>query len=106
MDDPFNIDNLRFKEPVNIESQNKKINLVPCVVREFASKINAIPEENTLTFIIGIGTGGTISMVAKEAGRHLVTELDFLSIMQKLILVLATSSKWKDWMLSQRIVLN
>ncbi|MFA6917602.1 MAG: asparaginase domain-containing protein [Candidatus Gracilibacteria bacterium] len=83
VEDPFNLDNLRYREPVTIETQNKKINLVPSAVRDFVTRINALPDDSKKTFVIGIGTGGTISMAPKEEGGPLVSELDFGSIMQK-----------------------
>lgn len=81
--DPFDINSLRYKEPVIIEAQNKKINLVPDAVIEFVETINRLPDDSAKTFVIGIGTGGTISMASKAPGAPLVPELDFDSIMKK-----------------------
>lgn len=83
VEDPFSLDSLRYREPVTIPEQNKKINLVPKAVEEFVVRINALPAESDKLFVIGIGTGGTISMSAKEPGGPLSPELDFGSIMQK-----------------------
>lgn len=80
---PFDLANLRYEEPVTIAEQNKKINLVPSLIRDFVARMNALPEDSDKTFVIGIGTGGTISMAPKYEGGPLVPELDFESIMEK-----------------------
>lgn len=80
--DPFDIDNLRFHEPVYIEEQKKKINLTPTLVKDLVSKINAL-EDSDKIFVIGIWTGGTICMSSAVPGGPLAPDLNFDSIMQK-----------------------
>lgn len=83
VENPFDLNSLRYREPVYIPDQNKHINLVPSVVESFVDKINALPDDSEKLFVIGIGTGGTISMSAKEPGGPLEPDLDFGSIMNK-----------------------
>lgn len=80
---PFDLNSLRYREPVYVKEQNKRINLVPSAVEDFVKKMDELPEQSDKLFVIGIGTGGTISMVAKEPGGSLAPELDFESIMRK-----------------------
>lgn len=83
VENPFNLRSLRYREPIRNEDQKKQINLVPQVVETFVQEMNEIPDQGDKLFVIGIGTGGTISMSAKEPGGPLEPELDFHSIMQK-----------------------
>lgn len=83
VDDPFDINNLRYRSQVKVESQNKTINLVPSLVEDFVARMNELPDDSKKTFVIGIGTGGTISMVPKGKGGGLVADLNFDKIMQK-----------------------
>lgn len=80
---PFDLNSLRYREPIYVKEQNKHINLVPSSVETFVRKINELPEQSDKLFVIGLGTGGTISMAAKEPGGPLAPELDFESIMRK-----------------------
>lgn len=83
VENPFDLENLRYREAVYIPDQNKHINLVPSAVEAFVERMNALPDDSDKLFVIGIGTGGTISMSSKEPGGPLEPDLDFGSIMQK-----------------------
>ena len=80
--DPFDINNLRYHEPIHIEEQKKKINLTPKVVEEFIEKMNNLEDSDKL-FVIGIGTGGTISMSPTGPNNSLEPDLHFDAIMDK-----------------------
>lgn len=81
--DPFNIDSLRYKERQVIAAKKKEINLVPAAVRDFVERMNQLPEKSRKMFVIGIGTGGTISMSPTGPNRTLVPDLDFNKILKK-----------------------
>ncbi len=79
---PFDINNLRYHEPIHIEEQKKKINLTPTLVKKFIERINSL-EKNDKTFVIGFWTGGTISMSPTGPNGSLEPDLNFDSIMEK-----------------------
>src|SRR3989344_2141790 len=79
--DPFSLDSLRYDVPVFDEARNKHIDLVPSTVHEFMDKLSEVPEDDKL-LVIGIGTGGTISMSPKGPNNSLVPDLDFDSIIK------------------------
>ena len=80
--DPFDIQNLRYHKPYKDEVRNKQINLTPQLVDDFVEKMNQLSEDSDKLFVIGVGTGGTISMTPGDKGS-LVPDLDFNSIMDK-----------------------
>lgn len=81
--DPFDIDSLRYTEPQVFPAQKKKINLVPASVRDFVRRMNELSEKSKKMFVIGIGTGGTISMSPTGPDRALEPDLDFNKILKK-----------------------
>lgn len=82
VEDPFDLNNLRFHEAIDITEQKKKINLTPKLVVEFVNKMNNLPDSDK-TFVIWVGTWWTISMSPTGPNDSLEPDLNFDSIMEK-----------------------
>lgn len=82
VEDPFDLNNLRFSESIFCREQKKKINLTPKLVLDYIEKIRQIKPSDK-TFVIWIWTGWTISMSPTWPNWSLEPDLDFDSIMMK-----------------------
>ena len=80
VEDPFSLDNLRYREPVTDEERTKQILVTPDLIRSFVDRINELPDEGK-PFVIGIGTGGTPSMDNHDTGGALASKFGFSGLM-------------------------
>jgi L-asparaginase/Glu-tRNA(Gln) amidotransferase subunit D len=69
--DPFDLENLRFREPVFDEQKTKEVLVTPDLIKDFIKRINQLPDDETKPFVITIGTGGTASMEVATTGGSL-----------------------------------
>lgn len=76
VENPFDLENLRFREEVYDERRKKEIFVTPELIQNFVARINELPDEGK-PFVIGIGTGGTPSMDTSGPGGGLSAKLGF-----------------------------
>ncbi len=81
VEDPFDLENLRFRAPVFNERKTKEILVTPKLIEEFVARINQLPEDDSKPFVILIGTGGTASMECATDGGSLTPKFDIESLM-------------------------
>lgn len=67
VENPFDLENLRFREAVFDERRKKEIFVTPDLIQNFVARINELPDEGK-PFVIGVGTGGTPSMETGSGG--------------------------------------